>query len=211
MDNRSDMKPKRHQDPEIAQMRRDQVLAAAADCFRRRGYHGAAMAEVARTAGMSPGHIYNYFESKEEIIEAIVARDVEEMMSILGELQARPGPLVDAMVEGVQTGVDKNLDLERGALQLEMLAEAARNPKVAAALRESDAQARSRLRALLTGPEGTLREAGQNEVDGRIELLAAMFGGLAVRAVVNPGLDRAALIAIMRPVMRLILTQGPSR
>ena len=65
------MKTKRHTDPALAQARREQVLCAAADCFRRKGYHGAGMAEISRTAGMSAGHIYNYFESKEAIIESI--------------------------------------------------------------------------------------------------------------------------------------------
>ena len=75
-------KAKRHIDPALAQARREQVLSAASECFKRKGYHGAGMAEISRTAGMSAGHIYNYFESKEAIIESIIAKDMEEMFSI---------------------------------------------------------------------------------------------------------------------------------
>lgn len=200
------MKPKRHHDPELAQARRDQVLNAAAECFRRRGYHGAAMAEVARTAGMSPGHIYNYFASKEEIIEALVARDVEEMFSMLGEMQAQPGELIDAMIDGVDYGLDKNLDADRAALELEMLAEGARNPKVAAILRESDMRARARFREMLTGPRGSLRGLDAREVDARIEIVSAIFNGLLARGLVNPGLDREAMLEVMRPTLRRLFT-----
>ena len=56
-----------------AEVRRQQVLDAAAQCFRASGFHGASMAEIARTAGMSPGHIYNLFANKDDIISAIVA------------------------------------------------------------------------------------------------------------------------------------------
>ena len=57
------MKPKakRQTDPAIALARREQILTAAAECFRRKGYHGAGMAEISNTAGMSAGHIYNYW------------------------------------------------------------------------------------------------------------------------------------------------------
>ena len=60
--------------------RRNQVLDAAAICFRNHGFHGASMAQISKTAGMSPGHIYHYFGSKEAIITAIVERDIEEMV-----------------------------------------------------------------------------------------------------------------------------------
>lgn len=200
------MKPKRHHDPEHAKARREQVLNAAAECVRRRGYHGAAMAEVARTAGMSPGHIYNYFAGKEEIIEALVARDVEEMFSMLGEMQARGGELIDAMIDGVDYGVDKNLDPDRAALELEMLAEGARNPKVAAILREADQRARARFREMLTGPRGSLRGLDAREIDARIEVVGAIFNGLLACGLMNPALDRDAVLSVLRPTLRRLFT-----
>ena len=42
-----------HVPTDRALARRQQVLDAAAECFRRRGFHGASMAEIAKTAGMS--------------------------------------------------------------------------------------------------------------------------------------------------------------
>ena len=42
---------------ERAVLRRNQVLDAAAICFRNHGFHGASMAQISKTAGMSPGHI----------------------------------------------------------------------------------------------------------------------------------------------------------
>ena len=44
-------------DRQRAGKRCEQVLDAAAACFRRRGFHGASMAEISREAGMSVGHI----------------------------------------------------------------------------------------------------------------------------------------------------------
>lgn len=59
--------------PKAAQ-RREEILDAAIRCFREKGFHAASMSSIAKAFGMSAGHIYNYFDSKEDIIEAIVNR-----------------------------------------------------------------------------------------------------------------------------------------
>jgi AcrR family transcriptional regulator len=200
------IKTKKHQDPAQAEARRQQVLTAAADCFRRRGYHGAGMAEISKTAGMSPGHIYNYFVSKEAIIEAIVAQNMEELFSMLSSFASMEGDLLDALVNGADQGVEKNLNPAYSALQLEMLSEAARNDKVAALLRHADEKARAQLKALLTGPEGTLRNLPDIEVDARLELLSSVFNGLLVRAVLHPELSRQQLLLALKPGLRQLLS-----
>lgn len=48
--------------------RRAQILAAAAQVFARRGFDRATVTEIARTAGLSEGSIYNYFRSKDELL-----------------------------------------------------------------------------------------------------------------------------------------------
>ncbi|MFN6972711.1 MAG: TetR/AcrR family transcriptional regulator, partial [Rheinheimera sp.] len=118
------IKVKKHQDPALAQARREQVLAAAADCFRRRGYHGAGMAEISKTAGMSPGHIYNYFDGKEAIIAGIIEQNMADLFSLLAGFAESDGDLLQAMVDGADYGVEKNLNPAYAALQLEMLSEA---------------------------------------------------------------------------------------
>lgn len=59
--------------PKAAQ-RCEEILDAAIRCFREKGFHAASMSSIAKAFGMSAGHIYNYFDSKEDIIEAIVNR-----------------------------------------------------------------------------------------------------------------------------------------
>jgi len=51
--------------------RRSQILEAAIACFSREGFHRTTMQAIVKQSRLSPGAIYNYFESKEEIIEAI--------------------------------------------------------------------------------------------------------------------------------------------
>ena len=80
------MTEKRHIDPERAANRRRQVLDAAATCFRRSGFHGASMSEISKAAGMSAGHIYNYFASKDAIIAAFVEENETRVKGIISDI-----------------------------------------------------------------------------------------------------------------------------
>jgi len=195
-------KLKKHNDPQLAEARRTQILNAAASCFMLRGYHGASMADISKAAGMSPGHIYNYFDSKESIIEALIARDREEMFDLFNRIEAQGGNLLESLVEAADEGVERKYTPEHSALQLEMLAEAARNPKIAQLLQESDQVARARMRQLLTNLRQQQGVDIEKNLDGTIEVIFAFFGGLLGRSVLHPALARATLLAVMRPTLR---------
>ena len=115
--------------------RRQQILDAACERVRQSGFHGASMADIAKAAGLSVGQIYRYFENKEAIIAAIVAQDLAEMRDKFAEIESRPGALLDAIEAHLPEGIDKCFDPRRATLALEVVAEAARNPKVAAIVR----------------------------------------------------------------------------
>jgi AcrR family transcriptional regulator len=69
-----------------AQLQRDrraEILAAAERCFARSGFHRASMQEICAEAGMSPGNLYRYFDSKEAIIAGISERDRAEVLAQL--------------------------------------------------------------------------------------------------------------------------------
>lgn len=161
------------------------------------------MAQISQAAGLSIGLIYNYFPAKEAIIEAIVERDLRLMFSIMDHITQQPGPRLESFIDNAHHGVDINLQADFSALQLEMLAEAARNPKVAHLLREADALARNHLRTLLVGQGITQRQGA--ELDGTIEAMGALYGGLCIRAVLNPALDREHLVAAIRRAVRGML------
>ena len=50
--------------------RRQQILDAAEACFSRQGFHQTSMQAICSEAGLSPGAVYRYFSSKEDIIAA---------------------------------------------------------------------------------------------------------------------------------------------
>jgi len=201
------MKPKakRQTDPAIAQARREQILTAAAECFRRKGYHGAGMAEISKTAGMSAGHIYNYFESKEAIIESIIEKDMEEMFSIFQQFEDHPGDVLAALLDGLNIGVQRHMDTGACVVDLDMMAEAGRNVKVASLLRDMDTQARGRMRQLLTSERSALKDIDELELESRINVIFSMMAGLLLRKLLYPELTEETVLIALRPAMKTLL------
>lgn len=57
-----------HRSRPRTERKRVEILRAAAAVFRRRGYHGASIGQIARALKMAKGNLYYYFRSKEEIL-----------------------------------------------------------------------------------------------------------------------------------------------
>ena len=68
---------------EIREQRRHEILEAALYVFGADSYHGSSMATVAKRAKVSKGLIYNYFESKEEILKTLIMGLFDHMMETL--------------------------------------------------------------------------------------------------------------------------------
>ncbi len=58
--------------PKVVEDRRDQIIDAAMRVFAQKGFTRATNKEIAREAGITPGLIYYYFDSKEALLKAII-------------------------------------------------------------------------------------------------------------------------------------------
>jgi TetR/AcrR family transcriptional regulator, repressor for uid operon len=194
-------------DPEQtrAQTRRRQILDAAAICFAREGFHGTSIAALSKAAGMSSGHIYHFFENKEAIIEALVERRLEQSLEMVSQFE-NAEDVFQALIDRVDLGLNEKTDLGNAALELEILAEAARNPRVAASVREADRIKRERLIGVLGRARQALgREPETADADAVTEILMALFDGLSARVINHPDLDRAALVPLIRTALRTFI------
>lgn len=192
-----------------AQARRQQVLEAASEAFRRRGFHAASMAEIAKLAGMSPGHIYNLFKNKDDIIAAIVERDCTQVLARIAELQ-QGDDVLQVMLAETERAIDESTHVADAALELEVLAEASRNPQLAAVVHRSEALVHAKVQELVRqtlGPSADALPSG--EIPARALMLAALFNGLTALSVRRPGLRQqvAAIAPVMRRMLRVLLAQ----
>lgn len=194
-----------------AEQRRQQIINAAVECFRRGGFHGASMAEISKAAGMSVGHIYHYFSNKEALIAAIIERDLIRALDIADRLHVagEKGRLREAMVDEMEWIVDERLCHERAGLDLEMLAEAARNEKVAEIIHASEKTMRERFGGI-SDLDRKARGLPPDSFHGaRMDLMCAMFEGLTMRLIENPAIERDKIVELMKATVSFLLDYRP--
>jgi len=63
------------------EVREAELLDAAAEVFRAKGYHEASSAEIAERAGVVEGTIYRYFSTKRELLIQVVERAYEQAIA----------------------------------------------------------------------------------------------------------------------------------
>lgn len=192
-------------DPQRAQTRRNQVLDAAECCFARSGFHGASMAEISRVAGMSAGHIYNYFAGKDEIIAALVQRHMEHVSKLIDDLDGQDDPL-QALLDGIEGSLREHCEASASGLLIEIHAEATRNPAIARIVEESDAHGRALMRAILVkGRQKHGLSCDEALLAGRIDVICALFEGLHMRPLCHPQRDEAQAISALRLALTPLL------
>ena len=190
-----------------ANERRRQIIDAAAKCFRRDGFHSASMAEVAKEAGMSVGHIYRYFTGKEAIIAAIVR---EQLDPVLARFPTSANTMKDVRAILRENALQAARDVfnpEWSSLMLEVRAEAGRNRVVAEAVQAADAEIAERVRGLIVS--GFPPDQVPADIAIKIEMVGVVIEGLTFRAVSSPHIDPQVAQAMIDLVIDNIFSVSP--
>lgn len=188
-----------------AEARRRQILDAAEACFRDKGFHGASIADISAVAGVSAGHIYYYFRNKEEIIIAIAEAELEALLDIHDGVRAEHS-VVEAIVARSGDIALHYADPKNSRLRLEILAESARNPCVAARVQALDRRARESAYQSLRLVNARLSgEALEARIAVQYELISAILFGIAARAVRGIEVDHRLLKREVMDAVRGVL------
>jgi AcrR family transcriptional regulator len=135
--------------PKIAEearaARRDQIIAAAVECFARSGYHVTTMADIAEAAGVSKGTPYLYFPGKETLFIALyeewdcgLAARIDAAVAALAESARRsPRSVLVAVTSAIAAHVIENPQACRVLMEATTLA--AYEPAIAAKVQAANA------------------------------------------------------------------------
>lgn len=84
------------------------ILACSLNLFVSRGYAATRIADIASEAGISPGLLYHYFPSKDDILVALLEESLPRMEAAASALEAMEKPVadklrlaLDALIEGI--------------------------------------------------------------------------------------------------------------
>lgn len=186
-----------------ASSRRNQILNAARGCVIAEGFHGASISRICAAASITVGHLYKIFESKEAIMVALTERDFEEFMLHITHPDNLEGLNIDGLIDRYLNDVQWLLDFDRAALAQEVLAEAARNPKVAELVARVDSQFRDAIRKIV---ESALDGLSEGEINGRIETLLVMTRALSLHASTHPASDPGIIAPGFEIALRAVLS-----
>lgn len=156
--------------------RREQILAAAARCFARSGFHMTSMDDVIAEAGLSAGAVYGYYKGKDELIEAAAGRAMELVGAALDEAVARAGSPAEllAAVLGTMHGLQERFGFDPSRIAVQAWGESVRNPVVHARLREAYGGIRDRI----GGAVRRWQDAGALPADADPDAVAQLLFGL---------------------------------
>lgn len=178
-----------------ADARRDKVIQAARTAFATNGFHATGIAQIAHASGVLVGQIYRDFANKEAIVAVIVERDLEDFLSERRLCAA--GEAGDP--EGVRTWIARfvacNDPDSSGRLIAEIMAEASRNERIAAIVRNVHDSMRRELTAALRLLVPSSVSAERFECVA--EMIQTIAAGVFQRRVTEVGQPGPAVIAAL--------------
>ena len=125
---------------------RDTILGIAGEMFLQEGFAGTSMSAIATRLGGSKGTLYNYFESKEELLEAFVRERCtnfwETVFSFAGD-----GATVRELLTNVGEAFLRQLDRDVIRFVRVLIGEAERIPELTRVFWESGPLAKAKLLA----------------------------------------------------------------
>jgi len=113
---------------------RVEILKSAAIAFRRLGYHGATVEQIAAALQMKKGNLYYYYRNKEEILLACHQYSLDRLLALLEEVEQSDAAPAEKLRRLIVSFVHTILDELHGTalfLDLEALTVAHRKQVIA--------------------------------------------------------------------------------
>jgi AcrR family transcriptional regulator len=137
----------RTRNEDLNEARRVSILKAASGCFVQSGFQGTSMKDICAAAGMSPGTLYHFFASKDDIIAGIIEQERSEMRDLVAPL-AEADDIVSALFDTLDAIAKLITDADL-RLHTEVTAEILRQPKLTEQAQQADQETIDALAAAL--------------------------------------------------------------
>ncbi|MER6723259.1 TetR/AcrR family transcriptional regulator [Streptomyces halstedii] len=189
--------------------RRRQILAGAARCFARNGFHGTSIQDVLKEVGLSAGAVYRYFAGKDELIAAIADEAFEYIRRAFSEAAGispppTPDVLLGRVVRGVFTGQVYGLERRAcAALIVQVWAESMRNEPLARTLGDGYAGMRAGWAELVKAYRATGVLRADVAADDVARTMIATAQGFIAQEALFGGVEPEALENGLRGLMSI--------
>lgn len=190
--------------------RRQQILNAASTCFSDKGFHQTTMQDVCRAAGLSPGAVYRYFGSKEEIIRAMVGQSSEQRAHIIEEAKAK-GSTIDVLTnlaDAFFSLLDNTESRDFIRLTIGLWAEALHNPAIMDLLKHNVYSLRETIKAIVVQAQARGDVEPALDAEAVAQVFTSLFDGLMFQKAMDPEVDVWKYVAVAK-AMGMGLARDP--
>lgn len=194
--------------PETQQARRERILDAAECCFIHKGFHSATMDDICGEAGISPGALYIYFDSKEKLIAGLCEREKDRFGRELARIAAAPD-----FLEALQSLAERYCceePIEKVRLHVAIAAEAGRNETIGNTVRSKDAAVRASLAQLLRRETERGRIEPELPLEIIVRAMSALGDGLFIQRALDRSFDPKPIIPAMTAMVAALLGPAPA-
>jgi len=184
--------------------RQAQIVEAAAKLFAEKGFDGTSIDDIAEACGVAPGLIYHYFDSKTDILKALMER--EAFLTRMAEiLKTPPKGTVEETLTELAWAMWEMLEEKRDFV-LMMHGEMQRNPEVAKVIGETIRTSDRLLSEYLNAQksEGELRGDLDTEIFVRT-FWGALFEFFFAHHKLSPFVRRISPKKLVQGIVRLLL------
>ncbi len=190
----------RTKDQHLHEQRRLQILEAASQVFKQKGFHAARTEDICATAKLSAGTVFRYFASKEDIISTIAEMEMDGYREQIGQLATAEG--LAWMGRLSARDLTELLAPSQFDLGADSWLELCRNPKYHDYLIEQDTQLRKNLAVALQNGQKAGWVRPDLNTKGAANIIMALFSGLMFDSQTNPKIDLAATADAMAGLFR---------
>src|SRR3972149_8526147 len=167
--------------PQEVEQRKREIIDAPRRCFLQNGFHQTTTDEICHEAAITPGGLYHYFGSKEEIISAVIedaahttVQNLRSTAEASGDVRSAVQALASQFFEWIR---DPQLD-SGTRLDMEIWAETLGNERLAEITRGGRALRRQWLESLIRGAIHEGVYAKEVNPQGLANLIMSIFDGL---------------------------------
>lgn len=189
---------------------REHLLAAAAQVFAERGFHGASLDAVAAAAGFSKGAVYSNFKNKEDLflalLEASYSREMESLRATLAASDDPADSRLRDFLPLILGGVTQPLLPENwSVLYMEFALFAMRNPAAQRKLAELDEANISAVAELIAGQRSRESLSDLESAERTARIVEALFRGIGIMRALDPeSVDEALIESALSFVARAL-------
>jgi AcrR family transcriptional regulator len=188
------------------------IGSAAITVFRKLGYHGARMVDIAEAAGIGKGTLYEYFRNKDEILRAEFERYFAAFETGTAAAMAEAGSPGGRLLSLVEFAIDHVSEWEdHCAVYVDYFGSPGRDDAAPFSLSNMYAEVENTIRLLIE--EGQACGEIESDLDpgATAELLVSVFEGVVLHGVFSERRHKPESLqnAALRLITRSVFTRLP--